>query len=76
MEPLPENDPEALGEKFDNHSNLESSPLPDEDFGKPMKMVNVQAGQSRALQGKGMGLPIPPWPHELRLLFPVQFQLN
>lgn len=29
--PLPENDPEAWGEGFCNPSNLEFSPLPDED---------------------------------------------
>jgi hypothetical protein len=22
------------------------------------------------------GIPIPPWPHELRLLFPVMFNMN
>lgn len=35
--PLPKNDPEAWGEEFDNKSNLEFSPLFDENFGEPME---------------------------------------
>ena len=35
--PLPENDCEALGEEFDNQSNLDSFLLFDEDLGEPMK---------------------------------------
>lgn len=55
--PGAEDDPEALGEEFDNQSNLESSSLPREDFEKPMKMLNLQPRQSKALQGKGRNLP-------------------
>lgn len=55
--PSPENDPEALGEEFDNQSNLESSTLSHEDFEKRMKMLNLQPRQSKALQGKGRNLP-------------------
>lgn len=55
--PSPENDPEALGEEFDNQSNLESSPLPHEDFENPMKRLNLQPRQSKALQGKGRTSP-------------------
>ena len=31
--PLPKDDPEVWGEEFDNQSDLEFSPCPDEDLG-------------------------------------------
>lgn len=55
--PSPENDAEALGEESDNQCDLESSPLPHEDFEKPMKRLNVQPRQSKALEGKGRTSP-------------------
>jgi hypothetical protein len=49
--PLPENDCEALGEEFDNQSNLDSFLLFDEDLGKPMKKLSLQPRQARTEKG-------------------------
>lgn len=41
--PLPENDPEAWAEEFDNKSNIEFSALFDENLQEPVKRTNFTA---------------------------------
>lgn len=70
--PLPENDPEASGEEFDNQYNLDCLPFPGEDLGMPMTKQTFHPGQVLTRLGNGIHPPIPPWPHELSLVFPGQ----
>lgn len=61
--PLPKSDDaEAWGEEFDSHSNLEFSPLFDEDLGESMKKLTLRPRRAKALQENGSHSAIPPWP--------------
>lgn len=39
-----------------------------------MTKQTLQHGQAQTRLGNGINFLIPPWPHELSLVFPVQFQ--
>lgn len=74
--PFPENDPEAWSEELDNPSKREFSPLLDKDVGEPIKSCLQPKQLGRAQQGKGIHFPVPSQPHEVCLVFLVQFQQN